>query len=122
MEILIRKHTAKPVFHPHFNTATNRYYGTEREFYQDLKAKGLELAPKHPGPGLPRKAYKPSQWAKDMLSTVRMSKRADGKVILGDRFHHELSKKGVSLKPGVDTRLPAHYRTDTGGFYNQKGE
>jgi hypothetical protein len=98
--ILVRKHTAKPVFHPHYNTATGRYYGTAREYIDDLKAKGLEPVKdvsEHPEPM--REKRGPSPWARSMVETIKLGKREDGSVRLGSRFYDELNKRGVKARP-----------------------
>jgi hypothetical protein len=86
-------------FKPHYNRTTGRYYGTSKEYTDDLKAKGLEpyqgeikRAPKAP--------YKPSKWAHDMVEAGK-----NGKV--GDVWKEEIAKHGKFKAP--DPRLPAAY-------------
>ena len=98
MQILVRKYTAKPRFKPHYNSATGRYYGTAKEYTEDLKKKGLEPVKDLNEPSIKGKAYKPSAWARGMANEIQNARKADGSVDLGDRFKDELKKRGVSLK------------------------
>ena len=110
MEILVRKYTAKPIFHPHYNSATDRYYYTKKDYLSDLKAKGLEPASKsmeHPI----QPHHRPlTRWAREMANAIDLAKQPDGTVRVGSVFRDELKKRGVDLNPQVDSRLPEQYR------------
>ena len=108
MEILVRKYTARPRFHPHFNKTTDRYYGTEADYTTDLKVRGLEpYNPSNVQSRPPRGPYKPSQWAHDM---VESGKGKGGRV--GDVWKEEVAKKGGFKRPpkGIES-------TTQGGTY-----
>ena len=121
MEIMVRKWTAKPVFRPHFNRSTNRYYGTSAEYYGDLKSKGLEpYSGEQTVPNL-RKPYIPSQTANELYQTIRETRhgrKLDAKINLGDNFKDalmELSRHKPVAQNQIDRdKLPSHYQK--GGF------
>lgn len=82
----------RPKFHAHFNRELNKHYYSERDYYSDMKAAGLE--PYDPS-SIKRhapKPYKKSEWAKGMLKDI---KDRNGRKP-GDRFIHELAKKGYT--------------------------
>lgn len=108
MQILVRKHTAKPRFHPHYNKTTERYYGTEADYTQDLKDRGLEpYNPDSVKQRPSRREYKPSEWAHRMIEAGK-----SGKV--GDVWKEEVARHGQFK--AVPDSLPSIYR---GGSYEQ---
>ena len=105
--IIVRKY-GKPQFHPHYNRTTERYYGTSKEYYDDLKTKGLEPYQgeiKRPE----RVPYKPTKWAHEI---VEAAKGKNGNV--GDIWKEEVARHG-GFKALPDN-LPSVYR-GTGGTY-----
>ena len=75
--MLIKMGNSSQRFKPHYNEGTGRYYGSSKDYYSDLKAKGLE--PYDPSKVKKReeKHYKPSEWARDI---VRHADRNGGKI------------------------------------------
>lgn len=105
--ILVRKHTGRSRFKPHFNRTTDRYYGTEKDYTKDLKDRGLE--PYNPG-GVKtptREPYKPSTWAHEMIEA---GKGKHGRV--GDVWKEEAAKKGGFKRPPKGIESTTH-----GGSY-----
>ena len=118
MDILVRKYTARHIFHPHFNRSMGRYYGTEKEYYSDLKSKGLEPFDGNYKQASDRKPYRPSNKARELYYAIKQAKHSDGKFYVGDRFKEalmDLSKGKPVVQSQVDIdKLPAHYQK--GGF------
>ena len=115
MEIMVRKYTAAPRFHPHFNQATGRYYGTSSEYYSDLKRRGLEPFDgnmEHRSDSN-RKSYKPSKEANEVYKAIHDASR-DGKFRAGDRLKDkimQMSRGKPVVASQVDlAKLPAHYQ------------
>lgn len=119
MQILIRKYTAKPVFHPHFNRAMGKYYHTSSDYYGDLKAKGLQPASKEE-PKSKRTPYKMSEWGKAMAEEIKNGSK-NGKYKPSDRFITEMKKKGMDYtEQGLkkSKKYAEKLNTNTGGFEN----
>ncbi len=113
--IIVKKHTAKLRFHPHYNRTTGRYYGSEGDYTADLKKRGLEpYNPEGVQKRPDRKSYKPSEWAHQMVNAAVGS---NGKVKVGDRWIDEVLKDNKP-RPMPDS-LPEIYRKqgNKGGTY-----
>lgn len=104
MIIIVKKHTASPTFKPHFNRELGKKYYTAKEYYSDMKAKGLE--PYNPSK-ITRpepKPYKQSAWAKAMLQDIKDRKGRPP----GDRFISELAKRGHTKERAEQARKIAN--------------
>ncbi len=111
--ILVRKHSARPRFKPHFNSAMGKYVGTRSDYLKTMRSMGLE--PQRDVKRAPPKPYKTTQWARDM---VKSAVGSDGKVRVGSRFIEQIKERCGGFKP-VPQDVPQGPKA-TGGFYNPK--
>jgi hypothetical protein len=85
-------------FKRHFNRATGCRYDTAREYYSDIKAKGLEPYDESKvKPYVPKKYDGVSEEAKRMMNSVSYDKK--GKPIIGDRYIDKLKSMGMKKVP-----------------------
>jgi len=109
MHIIIKNNTRKS-FHPHFNHATGRYYGTREEYLSDLKRRGLEPADPKNVQKRQQKKYTPSKWARDIIRSVQSSGHISGTVL------QELRKAQVKKIPN-DLMKKIREKTPKGGWF-----
>lgn len=112
---------ALPRFEPHFNRAladkanpNGKYFISARDYYGELKKRGLEpYDPKGPDRAH-RKPYKASQESKELVRAIMSHK---GPISEDSRIGHAMTKKGVKFRISREDlkKLPAQYQT--GGMY-----
>ncbi len=102
-------------FHPHFNRATWKYYGNEKDYKDDIRRLRLEpYTGDKPRPDA--RKYKPSKWAYDMAGAIKRHTDKDGNVHLSGAMKDELRKAGVRMPRRVDS-LADGVSTKEGKFF-----
>lgn len=91
-------------------------YYTSKDYYSDLKNRGLIPSngqePKKPE----KKKYELSEWGRKMMGRIDDCKGKNGKLSdLGEKFHSELEKRGQSLRGRVV------HKQDTSGLNKKEG-
>ena len=85
-------------FKRHYNSATGTFYNTAREYYSDIKRRGLEPFNESKVKKFVPKTYSGvSEDAKRMMNSVSYDK--NGKPNIGDRYIDKLKSMGVKKVP-----------------------
>lgn len=85
-------------FSPHYNRATSRKYYTAREYYADIKQRGLEpYNESKVKKFVPKKYEGVSKEARQMMNSVSYDK--NGKPNIGDRYIEKLKSMGMKKVP-----------------------
>ena len=110
-----QKKAQAPRFTPHFNRSTETYYRTAREYYSDLKKRGLEPYDPSAKDCGARKPYKPSEELKETVKAIH-SQTYKGKFKPSERLVKKMENMGVKMKMNREDlkKLPSHYQS--GGF------
>lgn len=84
-------------FKPHMNEALGKYIHTERDYVKTMKEQGSCPAdsPDARPTKYPKRVYKPSGWAHDMVREIKRSTDKDGNVHLGQVARDQLN---INLK------------------------
>lgn len=106
---------SSPRFVSHFNRTMGRYYYTAKDYYSDLKSKGLEPYDKNAPDSGKRKAYVPSENLKRVTSEIH-AQTYKGKFKPSERLVKKMESMGVKMRMTKEDlkKLPAHYQS--GGF------
>ena len=72
-------------FHRHMNHALGKEVHTKKEYLSEMKKMGLapSNSPEAQPKKYPRREYKPSAWAHEMVRAIESATDKDGKVHLG---------------------------------------
>lgn len=102
-------------FKPHYNRALGKMIHTKDDYLKEMKRQGVCPAdsPDAVAKKYPRREYKPSAWAHDMVRAIEKSTDKDGNVHLGSVARDQLNAK-LRAVPEDLAKLKDKLK---GGFY-----
>jgi hypothetical protein len=92
VKFYIKKYTESLKFKPHYNSEMGKYYDTKKEYFDDMKAKGLEP---YRGDNVNKrepKSYTPSKQCREITNTLE-------RVGLTGSVKVALAKMGIKVAP-----------------------
>ena len=98
----------KSNFHPHMNHALGHYVHTKDDYLKSMKEKGLE--PFHEAKAQPKRTYKSSDWAHDMVRAIKRRTDKDGNVHLGSVARDQLQSNLKAVPKDIRDKLQGGFR------------
>ena len=88
----IKKYTESLKFKPHYNREMGKFYDSKKEYFDDMKAKGLEPYRGDDVNHRIPKTYTPSKWCKEITHTLQQNG-------LTGSVKEQLAKAGIKIAP-----------------------